>query len=206
MSEVKPVASIKTLARYEPDTVYIGSGEYVADCFRADDGEYYLAADVDAAVEALRVEVMGLTARAERAEARVAELERAVARAQARIDALMLEYCPDEMTPEQVAEWARHQRPVSEQAADAIRPASRSGQVITAQFEYVVEHVAYLRCERFPEDWDGKDVVVMLAAREENNMANPTIVHCDNCGCDLVDNGINPIGCPYCKTTPESTP
>lgn len=29
---------------------------------------------------------------------------------QARIDALMLEYCPDEMTPEQIAEWERHQR------------------------------------------------------------------------------------------------
>lgn len=51
---------------------------------------------------------------------RVAALERDVARAQARIDALMLEYCPDEMTPEQVAEWSRHQRPVSEQEADAI--------------------------------------------------------------------------------------
>ena len=58
--------------------------------------------------------------RAERAEARVAELEREAAAKQARIDALMLEYCPDEMTPEQVAEWARHQRPISEQAADAI--------------------------------------------------------------------------------------
>src|SRR5690606_2416334 len=56
MSE-KPVASIKTLARYEPDTVYIGTGEYVADCVRADDGDYYLAADVDAAIEALRAEV-----------------------------------------------------------------------------------------------------------------------------------------------------
>ena len=26
-----------------------------------------------------------------------------------------------------------------------------------------------------------------------------TIVHCENCGCDWVDNGLNPIGCPYCK-------
>src|SRR5690606_33098882 len=56
MSE-KPVASIKTLARYEPDTVYIGAGEYVAECVRADDGDYYLAADVDAAIEALAREV-----------------------------------------------------------------------------------------------------------------------------------------------------
>ncbi|WP_156912791.1 hypothetical protein [Methylocaldum szegediense] len=59
MSE-KPVASIKTLARYEPDTVYIGTGEYVAECVRADDGDYYLAADVDAEIEALRAEVDAL--------------------------------------------------------------------------------------------------------------------------------------------------
>lgn len=30
---------------------------------------------------------------------------------QAKIDALMLEYCPEEITPDQRAEWARHQRP-----------------------------------------------------------------------------------------------
>lgn len=32
---------------------------------------------------------------------------------QAKLDALMFEYCPDEMTPEQIEEWGRHQRPVS---------------------------------------------------------------------------------------------
>ena len=32
--------------------------------------------------------------------------------AQAKIDALMLEYCPEEMTPEQTQNWAAHQRPV----------------------------------------------------------------------------------------------
>jgi len=38
---------------------------------------------------------------------------------QAKIDELMLEYCPNEMTPEQLEEWGRNQRPVSdeEQAA-----------------------------------------------------------------------------------------
>jgi len=65
MSE-KPVASIKTLARYEPDTVYIGTGEYVAECVRADDGDYYLAADVDAAIEALQAEIEALRAEVER--------------------------------------------------------------------------------------------------------------------------------------------
>ncbi len=38
--------------------------------------------------------------------------ERELAEARAKIDALMLEYCPDEMTPGQVDEWARHQRPI----------------------------------------------------------------------------------------------
>src|SRR5690606_10767094 len=28
--------------------------------------------------------------------------------------------------------------------------------------------------------------------------------HCDNCGCDWLDNGLNPIGCPYCKLTAQS--
>jgi hypothetical protein len=31
--------------------------------------------------------------------------------AQARIDSLMLEYCPDEMTEPQKARWAEHQAP-----------------------------------------------------------------------------------------------
>lgn len=35
---------------------------------------------------------------------------REIERLQARIDALMLEYCPDEMTPAQIAEWEHHQR------------------------------------------------------------------------------------------------
>lgn len=29
---------------------------------------------------------------------------------QAEIDRLMLEFCPDEMTPEQLEEWGKHQR------------------------------------------------------------------------------------------------
>jgi hypothetical protein len=33
----------------------------------------------------------------------------------------------------------------------------------------------------------------------EQKMANPAITHCDNCGCDWLDNGLNPVGCPYCK-------
>jgi len=103
MSE-KPVASIKTLARYEPDIVYIGTGKYVAECVRADDGDYYLAADVDAAIEALR------------------------------------------------------------------------------------EEVERLRADR---------------GSREQQTAHSAITHCGNCGCDWLDNGLNPVGCPYCKQSAE---
>jgi len=41
---------------------------------------------------------------------RIARLEAELDAKQAKIDALMLEYCPDEMTPEQLAEWGRHQK------------------------------------------------------------------------------------------------
>ena len=35
--------------------------------------------------------------------------QRTIAAMQAKIDALMLEYCPDEMTPEQIDNWKLHQ-------------------------------------------------------------------------------------------------
>jgi len=40
----------------------------------------------------------------------IIEQKQQLAAAQARIDALMLEYCPDEMTKEQLVEWAKHQQ------------------------------------------------------------------------------------------------
>lgn len=42
---------------------------------------------------------------------------------QAKLDAVMLEYCPDEMTPYQVENWARHQRRVSPEETAAIQTA-----------------------------------------------------------------------------------
>ena len=42
-----------------------------------------------------------------------ARLREQLAEARARIDALMLEHCPKEMSPAQMAEWARHQRPAT---------------------------------------------------------------------------------------------
>ena len=39
---------------------------------------------------------------------------------QAKIDGLMFEYCPEDMTTEQIDEWAKHQRPVSAELSAAI--------------------------------------------------------------------------------------
>jgi len=54
---------------------------------------------------------------------------------QARIDALMLEYCPDEMTEAQKANWARHQK-----------PATDDGQVFVLTLANNV-------CQQLPEGW-----------------------------------------------------
>jgi hypothetical protein len=45
-------------------------------------------------------------------ESRRESLTQQLAAANAKIDALMLEYCPSEMTPEQVDNWAKHQQVV----------------------------------------------------------------------------------------------
>ncbi len=42
---------------------------------------------------------------------------------------------------------------------------------------------------------DGVDRIVALLRR--------AITHCDNCGCDWLDNGLNPVGCPYCELRRE---
>jgi len=34
--------------------------------------------------------------------------------------------------------------------------------------------------------------------------AHPAITHCEGCGCDWLDNGLNPVGCPYCKLSAET--
>lgn len=52
----------------------------------------------------------GYPERALALEARVERLQRECAAKQARIDELMLEWCPGEMTPEQLADWEAHQK------------------------------------------------------------------------------------------------
>ena len=48
-------------------------------------------------------------------DAVVESLRQQLAAKQAEVDALMLEYCPNEMSQEQLDNWAAHQRPAKEQ-------------------------------------------------------------------------------------------
>ena len=52
---------------------------------------------------------------AKQQKVRVRGLKAEVKRLEATIDALMLEYCPAEMTPEQIDKWGKNQRPIKEQ-------------------------------------------------------------------------------------------
>ena len=49
------------------------------------------------------------------------ELEQQLAFKQAEVDALMLEYCPSEMSQEQLDNWAEHQRPSGWKTNDELR-------------------------------------------------------------------------------------
>lgn len=52
-------------------------------------------------------------------EAERDELRQTVARQQAQIDALMLEFCPGGMSAAQVSEWAKHQRRVEDEVDES---------------------------------------------------------------------------------------
>lgn len=79
-------------------------------------------------------------------------------RLQARIDALMLEYCPDEITPEQLANWEKHQRAVP---ADAIMAGANEQPPLAPQTRGTVsERANSYRAEVLAAaaqcgDWDG---------------------------------------------------
>ena len=47
--------------------------------------------------------------------------------------------------------------------------------------------------------------VERLRAEVERLRKGPhhAITHCDGCGCDWIDNGLNPVGCPYCELRRE---
>lgn len=87
--------------------------------------ERFSAANRDDAIFSMagrhRAEVMRVII--EQAEQAKDRAERRLAAAQARIDELMLEYCPDEITAEQLETWMGAQVPVSEQPLPPEKPA-----------------------------------------------------------------------------------
>ena len=58
--------------------------------------------------------------------------------------------------------------------------------------------------EHFKVDDFRKFVISTLADADPVKRPHPAITHCDNCGCDWLDNGLNPVGCPYCKLSAET--
>jgi hypothetical protein len=76
----------------------------------------------------------------------------------------------------------------------------------------VVDEAMVVRaCRHWYDHWDEADPaskrfwaktmrdLLTAALSGQQRAAHPASTHCDNCGCDWLDNGLNPIGCPYCK-------
>lgn len=111
IEELKAAASAATLEPWTlngGDDVVIGSVTFWAGC--PEDAAHIVAANPAAILE--------LIAAYEAAEKRITLLaggfqaaKSLAAHNQAKIDSLMLEYCPGEMTQEQEATWAAHQKP-----------------------------------------------------------------------------------------------
>ena len=58
--------------------------------------------------------------------------------------------------------------------------------------------------ERFKVDDFRKFVIRTLTDADHVKGPHPEITHCEECGCDWLDNGLNPIGCPYCEVRRET--
>jgi hypothetical protein len=78
---------------------------------RAREAEQQLALMQDERNRQLETEA-GMKRQLDAAWQEIAVLKAKLAAKQARIDELMMEYCPDEMTEEQLEEWSKHQRAV----------------------------------------------------------------------------------------------
>ncbi len=73
------------------------------------------------------------------------QLKAELASKQAKIDSLMLEYCPDEMTQEQKDNWAKHQVPADPQPS--IKDLS-GYERITSNEQLIADHYYWVRSKR----------------------------------------------------------
>ena len=88
-------------------------------------------------------------------------LERRLREAESKIDALMLEYCPSDMTQEQMDRWGRHQNPVIEAAERGKEGMVQVPKTLTNQMREVLEDPDLE--SRMPQQiWD-----YLLSAAEE---------------------------------------
>ena len=123
MSDIKPVFYVDatTLRCRTMDDISDESVLYYRRGDKVNDTDVALySADV---VEALQTENFDLKLKVEVYEAGIKLLEnvgqenaahaKRIAHLEYKIDELMLEWCPDEMTPEQLENYAKHQRKVS---------------------------------------------------------------------------------------------
>lgn len=62
---------------------------------------------------------------------------------------------------------------------------------------------AFLKVIRVEQEDDGSLTAVIDHWPQQ--VVHPAITFCDNCGCDWLDNGLNPVDCPYCKWTALKT-
>ena len=75
----------------------------------------YFAQTLERENAALREQLKDCSAVVDRQQKQLDRNAEQLASKQARIDALMVEHCPKEMTEEQVKEWKKHQRSVKEE-------------------------------------------------------------------------------------------
>ena len=68
------------------------------------------------------------------------------------------------------------------------------------------EPVAYMD-SRYGLCWykDRKPSPETMLYAEPKLPTHPGATHCENCGCTWLDDGLNPVGCPYCKKDQELT-
>jgi len=74
---------------------------------------------------------------------------------QAKIDALMLEYCPNEMSHAQLAEYEKHQKPISDEEAAKIDAAIKEHTTSTDYQNFTAKQKAEIAVQKFPsfDEW-----------------------------------------------------